>query len=61
MAVYKELGINEKKIVGCLPYKWNSVETWPIIFTENGHGISRKVTGKRSELKVHEYRNGHAS
>ena len=48
VAVYEELGIDEKKIVGHLPMEFRRIASY---FIENGGEISCKVTGKRKHSK----------
>ena len=48
VAVYEELGINGKKIVGHLPMEFSRIASY---FIENGGEISCKVTGKRKHSK----------
>jgi len=48
VAVYQELGINNKKIVGHLPVEFSTIAAY---FIENDGEISCKVTGKRKHSK----------
>ena len=48
VAVYEELGIDGKKIVGHLPVEFSRIASY---FIENGGEISCKVTGKRKHSK----------
>ena len=48
VAVYEELGIDGKKIVGHLPVEFSRIAAY---FIENGGEISCKVTGKRKHSK----------
>lgn len=47
-AVFEELGIDRKKIVGHLPMEFSRIAAY---FIENGGEISCKVTGKRKHSK----------
>ena len=48
VAVYEELGIDGKRIVGHLPVEFSRIAAY---FIENGGEISCKVTGKRKHSK----------
>ena len=48
VAVYEELGIHGKKIVGHLPMEFSRIATY---FIENGGEISCQVTGQRKHSK----------
>jgi len=48
VAVYQELSIDEKKIVGHLPVEFSRIAAY---FIENSGEISCKVTGKRKHSK----------
>ena len=48
VAVYKELGIDGKKVVGHLPVEFSRIAAY---FIENGGEISCKVTGKGKHSK----------